>query len=86
MIGAGAARNPPDRARSPVFHKQMPDKCASWRIRMFTPGAVRLDRLLLTFEIPLSSAAHDPSLPRAVRIRHQAESLVSVFLGLNSLL
>jgi hypothetical protein len=53
---------------------------------MFTPGAVRLDRLLLTFEIPLSSAAHDPSLPRAVRIRHQAESLVSVFLGLNSLL
>jgi hypothetical protein len=64
----------------------MPDKCASSRIRIFTPGGAGLERLLLTFEIPLSSAAHDPSLPRAVRIRHQAESLVSVFLGLISLL
>jgi hypothetical protein len=64
----------------------MAHKCVVGRIRIFTPEGVAVDRLLLTFEIPLSSAARDPSLPRAARIRHQAESLVSVFWGLISLL
>jgi hypothetical protein len=64
----------------------MPKKCAFCCIRMFTPEAQRIGRLLLTFEVPLSSAARDPSLPRVARIRHQAESLVSVVWDLIPLL
>jgi len=48
---------------------------------MFTPGAGQMDRLLLTFEIPLSSARATPSLPRVARFEHQAIGLVFVFLG-----
>jgi hypothetical protein len=57
----------------------MPQKCAVSRIRMFTPGIPRRDRLPLTFEIPLSSAARDPTLPRVARLEHQAIGLVFVF-------
>jgi len=44
----------------------MPEKRAISRIRNFTPAGEGIARLLLTFEIPLSSAARDP-LPRVAR-------------------
>ncbi len=48
---------------SPVFHKQMADKCPICRIGMFTPEAGWVERLPSTFEIPLSSARATPPCP-----------------------
>jgi hypothetical protein len=45
----------------------MPDKWAPSRIGMFTPGALSLARLPLTFEISSLVSARDPSLPRVAR-------------------
>jgi hypothetical protein len=86
IIGAGTALRPPSRSWFTGFSQANAEEMRVLVYPDIHTGRA-LDRQTAAYhEIPLSSAARDPTLPRAARIRHQAESLVSVVWGLIPLL